>query len=78
MLSLNGIHLLFERCGAEQYSGEPMTQLEHTLKTGAICCMNWAPRPRCSVQFAVRLGTRLLKERFGLQRALARAWWCWG
>ena len=35
MLSLDDIHLLFERRGAEQYSGEPVTQLEHALQTAA-------------------------------------------
>jgi len=35
MLSLDDIRLLFERRGAEQYSGEPVTQLEHALQTAA-------------------------------------------
>ena len=33
MLSLADIELLFLRHGAEQYSGEPVTQLEHALQT---------------------------------------------
>ena len=33
MLSLDDIALLFARHGAEQYSGEPVTQLEHALQT---------------------------------------------
>ena len=33
MLSLADIELLFARHGAEQYSGEPVTQLEHALQT---------------------------------------------
>jgi phosphonate degradation associated HDIG domain protein len=33
MLSLSDIALLFARRGAEQYSGEPVTQLEHALQT---------------------------------------------
>ena len=33
MLSIDDIRLLFERRGAEQYSGEPVTQLEHALQT---------------------------------------------
>ncbi len=33
MLSLADIELLFARLGAEQYSGEPVTQLEHALQT---------------------------------------------
>jgi phosphonate degradation associated HDIG domain protein len=33
MLSLADIALLFARHGAEQYSGEPVTQLEHALQT---------------------------------------------
>ena len=33
MLSLDDITLLFARHGAEQYSGEPVTQLEHALQT---------------------------------------------
>jgi len=33
MLSLGDIELLFARHGAEQYSGEPVTQLEHALQT---------------------------------------------
>jgi phosphonate degradation associated HDIG domain protein len=35
MLSLKDIQLLFERRGHEQYSGEPVTQLEHALQTAA-------------------------------------------
>ena len=35
MLSLDDIRLLFERRGAAQYSGEPVTQLEHALQTAA-------------------------------------------
>jgi phosphonate degradation associated HDIG domain protein len=33
MLSLPDIELLFARFGANQYSGEPVTQLEHALQT---------------------------------------------
>jgi phosphonate degradation associated HDIG domain protein len=33
VLSLDDIELLFARHGAEQYSGEPVTQLEHALQT---------------------------------------------
>jgi phosphonate degradation associated HDIG domain protein len=33
MLSLPDIALLFARRGSEQYSGEPVTQLEHALQT---------------------------------------------
>ena len=33
MLSLDDIELLFARHGAEQYSGEPVSQLEHALQT---------------------------------------------
>jgi phosphonate degradation associated HDIG domain protein len=33
MLSLHDIAQLFARRGAEQYSGEPVTQLEHALQT---------------------------------------------
>ena len=36
MLSLNDIELLFARFGAEQYSGEPVTQLEHALQTAHL------------------------------------------
>ncbi|MET0543626.1 MAG: phosphonate degradation HD-domain oxygenase [Variovorax sp.] len=32
-LSLRDIEALFDRRGAEQYSGEPVTQLEHALQT---------------------------------------------
>ena len=35
MLSLDGIVAHFERRGHEQYSGEPVTQLEHALQTAA-------------------------------------------
>jgi len=35
MLSLDDIALLFARHGASQYSGEPVTQLEHALQTAA-------------------------------------------
>ena len=36
MLSLADIEALFERRGGEQYSGEPVTQLEHALQTAAL------------------------------------------
>ena len=35
-LSLADIELLFARRGAEQYSGEPVTQLEHALQTAHL------------------------------------------
>ena len=36
MLSLDDIRTLFDRHGAEQYSGEPVTQLEHALQSAAL------------------------------------------
>jgi phosphonate degradation associated HDIG domain protein len=36
MLSLTDIEALFDRRGGEQYSGEPVTQLEHALQTAAL------------------------------------------
>jgi phosphonate degradation associated HDIG domain protein len=36
MLSLPDIELLFARFGADQYSGEPVTQLEHALQTAHL------------------------------------------
>jgi phosphonate degradation associated HDIG domain protein len=36
MLTLQDIHDLFMRRGAEQYSGEPVTQLEHALQCAAL------------------------------------------
>ena len=36
MLSLDDIALLFARHGAAQYSGEPVTQLEHALQTAHL------------------------------------------
>jgi phosphonate degradation associated HDIG domain protein len=36
VLSLQDIEALFERRGAEQYAGEPVTQLEHALQTAAL------------------------------------------
>ena len=36
MLSLNDIEHLFARHGANQYSGEPVTQLEHALQTAYL------------------------------------------
>jgi phosphonate degradation associated HDIG domain protein len=36
MLSLDDIEQLFGRRGAEMYSGEPVTQLEHALQTAAL------------------------------------------
>jgi phosphonate degradation associated HDIG domain protein len=36
MLSLTDIELLFARHGARQYSGEPVTQLEHALQTAHL------------------------------------------
>jgi phosphonate degradation associated HDIG domain protein len=36
MLSIEEIELLFARHGTEQYSGEPVTQLEHALQTAHL------------------------------------------
>ncbi|HWH82704.1 MAG TPA: HD domain-containing protein [Burkholderiaceae bacterium] len=36
MLDLNDIEMLFARHGANQYSGEPVTQLEHALQTAHL------------------------------------------
>lgn len=36
MLSLSAIEALFARRGAEQYAGEPVTQLEHALQCAAL------------------------------------------
>jgi phosphonate degradation associated HDIG domain protein len=36
MLSLPDIEMLFARFGANQYSGEPVTQLEHALQTAHL------------------------------------------
>jgi len=36
MLSLQDIRTLFDHRGAEQYSGEPVTQLEHALQSAAL------------------------------------------
>jgi phosphonate degradation associated HDIG domain protein len=36
MLSIEDIELVFARRGAEQYSGEPVTQLEHALQTAHL------------------------------------------
>ena len=36
MLSLQDIETVFARRGAEQYSGEPVTQLEHALQSAAL------------------------------------------
>lgn len=36
MLSLSDIEALFARRGAEMYSGEPVTQLEHALQTAML------------------------------------------
>jgi phosphonate degradation associated HDIG domain protein len=36
MLTLQDIHSLFDRRGAEQYSGEPVTQLEHALQSAML------------------------------------------
>jgi phosphonate degradation associated HDIG domain protein len=36
MLSLDDIATVFARRGGEQYSGEPVTQLEHALQTAAL------------------------------------------
>lgn len=35
-LSLNDIRSLFEQYGKLAYSGEPVTQLEHALQSGAL------------------------------------------
>ncbi len=42
MLSLQDIERLFQRRGHEQYSGEPVTQLEHALQTAALAEDNGA------------------------------------
>ena len=42
MLSLIDIETLFARRGGEQYSGEPVTQLEHALQTAALAESNGA------------------------------------
>ena len=36
MLTLTDIEAVFARRGAEQYTGEPVTQLEHALQTAAL------------------------------------------
>ena len=36
MLSLQDLETVFARRGAEQYSGEPVTQLEHALQSAAL------------------------------------------
>jgi predicted HD phosphohydrolase len=36
VLTLDDIESLFQRRGGEQYSGEPVTQLEHALQCGAL------------------------------------------
>lgn len=36
MLSLDDINGVFQRRGAEQYSGEPVTQLQHALQTATL------------------------------------------
>ena len=36
MLTIDDIETLFNRRGGEQYSGEPVTQLEHALQTAAL------------------------------------------
>jgi phosphonate degradation associated HDIG domain protein len=36
MLSIDDIQTLFERRGHEQYSGEPVTQLQHALQSAAL------------------------------------------
>ena len=36
MLSFDDIERLFEERGGEQYSGEPVTQLQHALQTAAL------------------------------------------
>jgi len=36
MLSIDDIETIFRRRGGEQYSGEPVTQLQHALQTAAL------------------------------------------
>jgi phosphonate degradation associated HDIG domain protein len=45
MLSLSDIELLFSRFGASQYSGEPVTQLEHALQTAHLAEQSGADDP---------------------------------
>lgn len=42
-LSLPDIHALFRQHGATQYTGEPVTQLEHALQTAALAEQEQAP-----------------------------------
>lgn len=42
-LSLQDIHALFRQHGATQYTGEPVTQLEHALQTAALAEQQDAP-----------------------------------
>jgi len=45
MLSLNDIETLFARHGASQYSGEPVTQLQHALQTAHLAEQSDADDP---------------------------------
>ena len=61
MLSLPDIELLFARHGASQYSGEPVTQLQHALQTAHLAEASGADDPLVTACLLHDLG-HLLNE----------------
>lgn len=59
MLSLADIEQLFARHGAEQYSGEPVTQLEHALQTATFAEAEGAAAPLVAASLLHDLGHML-------------------
>ena len=66
MLSLTDIQLLFARFGASQYSGEPVTQLEHALQTAHLAEQSGADDALVSACLLHDLGHLLSDQGLGV------------
>lgn len=60
---LEDIHQLFASCGAAQYDGEPVTQLEHALQTAHLAEQSGADDELITACLLHDLGHLLLAER---------------
>lgn len=65
MLNLDDIELLFARHGASQYSGEPVTQLEHALQTAHLAEQSGADDALVTACLLHDLGHLLNDHAFG-------------
>lgn len=61
-LSLEDIRGLFEEHGGQAYSGEPVTQLEHALQSGALAEENGASEELVAAAFLHDLGHLLNRQ----------------